>query len=328
MDEILTHRPEGLYCALGDFFIDPIRPVPRALITHAHADHARAGHGAVLASRHTLDIMVIRYGEGFTQSRQVAEGVIQLGDVAVSFHPAGHILGSCQIKLMPKSGPRIVAAGDYARAPNPVCPAFEPQDCEIFITEATFGLPVFRHPDPRSEIDKLLRSMENFPDRPHLIGGYALGKTQRVLALLREAGYDQEIGLHGALQKLCDYHISQGVDLGALVRVDDASGPRLVLAPPSAFATPWVHRFRDPVIGYASGWMGVRARARQRRVELPLVISDHADWPELTQTLRDVAPQEVWITHGTEEGLMRWCELNQMPARPLRLVGLGEEEGE
>lgn len=324
-EEILHPRPEGLYCPLGDFFIDPIRPVERALITHAHADHARAGHGKVLASRQTLEIMAIRYGADFAREVQVAGGEIALGDVSVSFHPAGHVLGSCQIRLCPKSGPRIVVSGDYSRRPNPVCAPFVPLDCEVFITEATFGLPVFRHPDPAVEIAKLLRSMEDFPDRHHLIGGYALGKTQRLIALLRAAGYDAPIGLHGALVRLCDYHSSQGIHLGNLVRVDDPSGPRLAIAPPSAFSTPWVQRFKDPVIGYASGWMGIRARARQRRVELPLVISDHVDWPELTSTLQEIGPQEVWVTHGTEDGVLRWCELNQLPAKPLRLVGYEDE---
>ncbi len=324
-EEILHPRPEGLYCPLGDFFIDPIRPVERALITHAHADHARAGHGKVLASRQTLEIMAIRYGEDFARETQAAEGEIALGDVSASFHPAGHILGSCQIRLLPKLGPRIVVSGDYSRSPNPVCAPFTPLECEVFITEATFGLPVFHHPDPALEIAKLLRSMEEFPERHHLIGGYALGKTQRLIALLRAAGYDAPIGLHGALIRLCQYHISQGIDLGHLVRVDDPSGPRLVIAPPSAFSTPWVQRFKDPVIGYASGWMGIRARARQRRVELPLVISDHVDWPELTGTLQEIAPQEVWVTHGTEDGVLRWCALNQLPAKPLRLVGYEDE---
>lgn len=325
-DQILHPRPQGLYCPLGDFYIDPVRPVERALITHAHADHARAGHGHVLASQQTLDIMAIRYGEDFTAHRQVADGEIEIGDVSVSFHPAGHILGSCQIRLTPKTGPRIVVSGDYTRTPNDICPPFVPVACEIFITEATFGIPVFRHPDPVDEIRKVIASMEEFPDRPHLIGGYALGKSQRLIRLLRQAGYDAPIGMHGALKRLTDYHIGQGVELGELVHVDDASGPRLCLAPPSAFSTPWVHRFRDPVIGYASGWMGVRARARQRRVELPLVISDHCDWPQLIQTIDDVSPEEVWITHGSEAGLLRWCELTQRPARPLRLVGYEEED--
>ena len=324
-DQILQITPEGLYCPPGDFHIDPLRPVPRALVTHAHADHARPGHGAVLASRETLDIMAIRYGENFTAQRQIAEGEIRLGEVTVSFHPAGHILGSCQIRITPRSGPVIVASGDYCRLPNPVCPPFEPLACDVFITEATFGLPVFRHPDPRGEIAKLLKSLEDFPERPHLIGAYPLGKTQRVIALLREAGYDAPIGLHGAMQRLCDYHQARGIELGALTPATEPGGAQIILAPPSAFASPWVHRFSDPVLGYASGWMGVRARARQRRVELPLVLSDHVDWPELTTTLTELSPQEVWVTHGTEVGVMRWCELQGIASRPLRLIGYDEE---
>ena len=324
-DQILQPTAEGLYCPSGDFHIDPLRPVPRALITHAHADHARPGHGAVLASSETLDIMAIRYGAEFTGQRQVAEGEIAIGDVSVSFHPAGHILGSCQIRISPKAGPVIVASGDYCRRPNPVCSAFEPLDCDVFITEATFGLPVFRHPDPAEEIGKLLKSLNDFPERPHLIGAYPLGKTQRVIALLRQAGYDAPIALHGAMQRLCHYHETQGIALGSLVDAAETPTARVILAPPSAFGSPWVHRFPDPVLAYASGWMGVRARARQRRIELPLVISDHVDWPELTTTLTEIRPDEVWVTHGTEEGVMRWCDLQGIAARPLRLIGYEDE---
>lgn len=325
-DQILHPTEAGLYCPSGDFFIDPVRPVPRALITHGHGDHARSGHGAVMATRQTLEIMAIRYGEDFTDTRQVAEGVIRVGDVDVSFHPAGHILGSAQIAVMPQAGPKIVVSGDYCRAPNPVCAPYEPVPCDIFVTEATFGLPVFRHPDPLLEMERLKASMAEFPERHHLIGAYALGKAQRVIALARQAGIDAPIAIHGALQRLCQYHVDQGIDLGELVPATaDKVEAQLVIAPPSAFASAWVQRFRDPVIGFASGWMTVRARARQRGVELPLVISDHVDWPQVTQTIRELAPEEVWITHGTEDGLMRWCELEGIPSRPLRLVGYEDE---
>ncbi|WP_111558032.1 ligase-associated DNA damage response exonuclease [Paracoccus sediminilitoris] len=325
-DQILHPTEAGLYCPPGDFHIDPIRPVPRALITHGHGDHARAGHGAVMATRQTLDIMAIRYGADFTETRQVADGPIRVGDTTVSFHPAGHILGSAQIAVQPDKGPKIVVSGDYCRRPNPVCAPYEPVPCDIFVTEATFGLPVFRHPDPLQEMARLRASMAEFPERQHLIGAYALGKAQRVISLARQAGIDGPIAIHGALQRLCDYHVEQGIDLGELIPATAADVPaQLVIAPPSAFASAWVQRFRDPVIGFASGWMQVRARARQRGVELPLVISDHVDWPQVTQTIRDLAPSEVWITHGNEDGLMRWCELHQIAARPLRLVGYEDE---
>ena len=325
-DQILHPTPAGLYCPPGDFFIDPIRPVPRALITHGHGDHARSGHGAVMATRQTLEIMAIRYGTDFAGQRQAADGPIRVGDTTVSFHPAGHILGSAQIAVQPDRGPKIVVSGDYCRHPNPVSAAYEPVPCDIFVTEATFGLPVFKHPDPAGEMTRLTASMAEFPERHHLIGAYALGKAQRLIMLARAAGIDGPIAIHGALQKLCDYHVDQGIDLGPLVPATAKQvDAQLVIAPPSAFASAWVQRFRDPVIGFASGWMAVRARARQRGVELPLVISDHVDWPQVTQTIAELGPQEVWITHGTEDGLMRWCELQGIPARPLRLVGYEDE---
>ncbi|MDO5528247.1 MAG: ligase-associated DNA damage response exonuclease [Paracoccus sp. (in: a-proteobacteria)] len=329
----LLTRPEGLYCPSGDFFIDPLRPVPRALVTHGHADHARSGHGAVLATAQTLDIMAIRYGEEFTASRQIADGKMQIGGVTVSFHPAGHVLGSAQI-LVEGAGPSVCVSGDFARVPNPSCAPFQLVPCDIFVTEATFALPVFRHPAPEDEIARLLASVAAFPERAHLIGAYALGKAQRVIMLLREAGWDGPIYIHGALQRLCDYHISQGVALGDLRPATIARGTKadfagqIVIGPPSAFAATWAQRFPDPVIAFASGWMSVRARARQRGVELPLIISDHADWPDLTRTITELDPDETWITHGREDALLRWCALEGRAARPLHLVGYEDEEGE
>ncbi|MDO5657904.1 MAG: ligase-associated DNA damage response exonuclease [Paracoccus sp. (in: a-proteobacteria)] len=327
----LLTRPEGLYCPAGDFYIDPLRPVARALITHGHADHARAGHGAVLATAQTLDIMAIRYGEDFTASRQIAgPEPLRIGDATVSFTPAGHVLGSAQITVE-VAGRRITASGDYSRVPNPACAAWEPAPCDIFITEATFGLPVFRHPDPRTEIAKLMASITAFPERAHLIGAYALGKAQRVIMLLRQAGWDAPIYIHGALQKLCDYHSAQGVPLGDLRPATVARGTKadyagqIILGPPSAFAAAWAQRFPDPVIGFASGWMQVRARARQRGVELPLIISDHVDWPDLTRTISELDPSEVWVTHGREDAVIRWCEIEGRPARPLHLAGYEDE---
>jgi putative mRNA 3-end processing factor len=330
--DLLVPRSEGLYCPPGDFYIDPVRPVARALITHGHADHARPGHGAVLATRETLDIMAIRSGPEFAGTTQVASygARIDLGGATVTFHPAGHVLGSAQIAVE-AGGIRIVAAGDYKRATDPTCAAFEPVPADIFITEATFGLPVFRMPPVEDEIAKLLASLARFPERTHVIGAYALGKAQRVIALLRAAGYDAPIHLHGALRRLCDYYVSRGIDLGPLEDATLARGARerfagkLVIAPPSAFGATWIRRFADPVAGFASGWMLVRARARQRGVELPLVVSDHCDWDDRTATLTEIAPSEVWVTHGREEALVRWCTLNGLVARPLNLVGYNDE---
>lgn len=328
---LLQIRSEGLFCPSGGFYIDPTRPVDKALITHGHADHARAGHGAVMATAQTLDIMAIRYGEDFTASRQVASGAQNIGDVTVAFHPAGHVLGSAQIAITHKGSGTAVITGDYSRSPNPACAPFELVPCDILVTEATFALPVFRHPDPAEEIARLLASVAAFPERCHLIGAYALGKAQRVIMLLRLAGWDGPIYIHGSLQRLCDYHISQGIPLGDLRPATIARGQKadfagqIILAPPSAFAATWAQRFPDPVICFASGWMQVRARARQRGVELPLIISDHVDWPDLTRTIIEVNPAETWVTHGREDAIIRWCDMQGRVARPLRLLGYEEE---
>ena len=329
--DLLCPRPEGLYCPPGDFYIDPVRPVARAVITHGHADHARAGHGAVLATAETLEIMAERYGADFTQTRQAgAYGeAVARDDVEVTLVPAGHVLGSAQAVVRWK-GLTMVVSGDYKRRRDPTCPAFEPVPCDVFITEATFGLPVFRHPDDRAEIARLLRSVAQFPERSHLVGAYALGKAQRIIRLLREGGWDRTIHVHGALERLNGLYQRHGIDLGPLAPATSATrqdfAGQIVIAPPSATQDRWSRRFPDPVTAFASGWMQVRARTRQRGVELPLVISDHADWDELTATVAELRPGELWITHGREEALARWCELQGVPARALALVGYEEED--
>ncbi|MFC5991618.1 ligase-associated DNA damage response exonuclease [Limoniibacter endophyticus] len=329
---LLQPRPEGLYCPPGDFFIDPVRPVKRALITHGHSDHARSGHAHVMATRETLDIMRLRYGEDFASQTQEARlgETLAINEVRISFHPAGHVLGSAQIAVE-HGGTRIVASGDYKRSEDPTCLAFETVPCDVFISEATFALPVFRHPPARDEMRKLLDSVAQFPERTHLIGAYALGKAQRVIALIRKLGYDEPIFIHGALIRLCDYYRERGLDLGQLLPAtqDSASksdfAGKIVVGPPSAFADRWARRFPDPVTAFASGWMRVRQRVRQRGVELPLIISDHCDWDELTQTIRETGASELWVTHGREEALLRWSELNGLKARPLHLVGYEDE---
>ncbi|WP_050426363.1 ligase-associated DNA damage response exonuclease [Bradyrhizobium tropiciagri] len=332
--DILMPVPAGLCCKPGGFHIDPVRPVERALITHGHSDHARAGHGAVLATQETLDMMRLRYGENFAGSVQaVAYGEeIRLGDVTVSFHPAGHVLGSAQISVTCKDR-RIVASGDYKDARDPTCAPFELVPCDVFITEATFGLPVFRHGDAAGEVNKLLASAKLFPERAHLVGAYSLGKAQRVIALLREAGYDAPIYLHGAMEKITYYYQERGIALGELRPVRGMKKAELAgtitLAPPSATSDVWTRRFPDPVTAFASGWMRVRARARQGGIELPLVISDHADWDGLTATIAATGAGEIWVTHGQEDALVHWCKSKGLAARPLDLVGYGDEdEGE
>ena len=329
---VLHPTPQGLWCPEGQFYIDPPRPVERAVITHGHADHARWGHEHVLATPETLAIMATRYGADFagsTQSLEYGERV-KVNGVDVSLHPAGHVLGSAQAAIH-QDGITITASGDYKRRRDPTCAGFEPVKSDVFITEATFGLPVFRHPPDTQEIGKLLHSLQQFPERAHLVGAYALGKAQRVMKLLREAGYDETIYVHGALEKLNRLYEAFGVDLGpwqtvAGLKADFAG--KIIIAPPSAIADRWSRRFPDPVAAFASGWMSVRARARQRGVELPIILSDHADWDELTDTLTELSPTEVWITHGRDDALSRWAQINGMTARALHLVGYEDEDDE
>jgi putative mRNA 3-end processing factor len=330
-EDILLPTPSGLCCGRGGFHIDPTRPVERAVITHGHSDHARAGHGSVLATQETLDLMRLRYGDNFAGSVQAVRygESLNIGGVTVTFHPAGHVLGSAQVAVE-RGGARIVASGDYKDVTDPTCAPFELVKCDVFITEATFGLPVFRHGDPDGEIGKLMRSVAVFPERAHLVGAYSLGKAQRVIALIRKAGYGQPIYLHGALERITGYYQSRGVALGELRQARDADKAQLagaiVLCPPSALNELWSRRFPDPVTAFASGWMRVRARARQRGVELPLVISDHADWDGLTATIRATGAAEIWVTHGQEDALVHFAATQGLAARPLALVGYGEED--
>ena len=330
-EDILVPTPAGVCCKRGGFHIDPTRPVERALITHAHSDHARAGHGAVLATQETLDIMRLRYGDNFAGSTQVIGygESINLGGAKVTFHPAGHVLGSAQIAVE-ADGLRVVASGDYKNIPDPTCAPFALVPCDVFITEATFALPVFRHGDPDAEIAKLLHSVTLFPERAHLVGAYSLGKAQRVIALLRKAGYSAPIYLHGAMESITRYYESRGIALGELRLVRGADKASLAgtitICPPSALSDLWTRRFPEPLAAFASGWMRVRARARQQGVSLPLVISDHADWDGLTTTIAATGAREIWVTHGQEDALVHWCTMRGLKARPLDIVGYGDED--
>ena len=331
----LEVRAEGLLVRPGGFFVDPVQAVDVAVISHGHSDHARSGHGTVLATTETLEIMRHRLGEGAGRAqRALAYGeAIRLGAVTVWLAPAGHVLGSAQI-VVEHEGCRVVVSGDYKRRPDPTCRGFEPVRCDLFVTEATFGLPVFRHPDPMQEIRKLLKSVAVFPERSHVVGCYALGKAQRVIALLREAGWHRPIYLHGAIAPMCDLYARHGIQLGELrpatAGTSGEARPELageiVLAPPGAINDRWARRLPDPVVCLASGWMRIKQRARQRGVELPLVLSDHADWVELLQTVGDVEAPEVWVTHGREEALVHALTQKGIRARALALVGY-EEEG-
>jgi putative mRNA 3-end processing factor len=327
----LTVRDAGLYCIPGDFYIDPARPVDRAIVTHGHSDHARPGHARVLATEETLAIMRLRLrdGAGLTQQTLPYGETLRMGEVAVRLEPAGHVLGSAQVAIDHR-GRRAVISGDYKRASDPTCAPFELTPCDLFVTEATFALPVFTHEPAPSEIRKLLASVARNPERAHLVGAYGLGKSQRVIRTLRDEGWDRPIYLHGAVAGCCALYEERGSRLGELRSVagvpKGALKGEIVMAPPSALADRWSRRLPDPVAAFASGWMRVRARARQKGVELPLVISDHADWGELVSTIRETGAEEVWVTHGREEALIHHLAQLDIAARALALIGREDED--
>ena len=323
-------KREGVLCRPGKLHIDPVQPVADAIITHGHADHARSGHGRVFATPETLAIMRARYGDDHARTEHPLKygETVEINGVKVSLHPAGHILGSAQARLE-YDGSSIVFSGDYKRRPDPTCTPFEPVPCNVFVTEATFALPVFRHPPLDSEIAKLLASLRQFPDRCHLIGVYALGKCQRLMMALRAAGYDDTVYLHGAMVRLCELYQDFGLDLGswAVVTPENARtlAGRIVLCPPSALQDRWSRKLPDVLTAAASGWMRIRARAKQKGVELPLVVSDHADWDELVATLSDVGAPEVWVTHGRDDALVHYATHHGFKAQALHLLGYEDD---
>ena len=332
MDWVKIDRA-GLSILPAAAHIDPLAKVQVALITHGHAGHARPGHHQVIATPETLAIMATRYGDDFAEIKPPLRygEKLKLGDVHVGMAPSGHILGSAQI-IVEYQNTRLIAAGDYKRKSDPTCAAFEIVPCDIFITEATFGLPVFRHPDPKAEIERLLKVKSLFPERSILIGAYALGKAQRVIALLRAAGYNAPIYIHGALQNLCNLYQEYGVELGELRPATSTNRGKpsqelegaIIIAPPSAMNTVWARQLSDPLNVFASGWMQVRQRAKQRGVEFPLILSDHADWDDLLATIEAVNPGEVWVTHGREDALIHACQQRGISARALSLIGYDE----
>ncbi len=330
-------RPEGLYCVPAEAFVDPRSAVGRAIVTHGHADHARSGHDTVFATPETLAIMRTRYTDeavaggvplAYREQREIAEGV------TLWLAPAGHILGSAQA-VIEYRGSRIVVSGDYKRHDDPTCAPFEIVPADVFVTEATFALPVFSHPPIAHEMDKLLRSVATLPERCHLVGVYALGKCQRLMRALREAEYEAPIYLHGALEKLTRLYEDLGQDFGDWRLVNDLSPAeredlrgQIVLCPPSALSDRWSRRLPDPLPAMASGWMQIRARARQRRAEIALIVSDHADWNDLIRTAEETGAKDVWITHGRVEALQHALTQRGIRAKALNLIGRDEEDAQ
>jgi putative mRNA 3-end processing factor len=306
---LLEHTPRGLYCAAGDFYIDPWRPVDRAVITHAHADHARPGHAAYLATPHALGVLKTRLGEKSTIAT-LDYGTTQLiGAATVSFHPAGHVLGSAQVRVEHR-GEVWVVSGDYKLDPDPTCVPFEPVKCHTFVTESTFGLPVYRwrtHAELFGEINAWWRANAE-AQRASVIYAYSFGKAQRILASV-----EADIGpifCHGAVEALNRSYRQAGVVLPATIMVSDVDKSfdfrrALVVVPPSARGTPWLARFGDYADAFASGWMAIRGAKKQQNVDRGFVVSDHADWPSLQNAIRASGASRVLVTHGSVPVMVR-----------------------
>ncbi len=313
-EDLVVQRPEGLYCPPGDFHVDPWRPVARAVITHAHADHARRGHGAYLAHEDGAGVLRARLGEISLQTLRWGE-TVDLNGVRLSLQPAGHVLGSAQVRL--EQGGRVwVLSGDYFCSAhderNPTCPPFEPQRCDCFVTESTFGLPVYRwrpQAEVFAEVNAWWRANAE-AGRASLLLGYSFGKAQRLLA-----GVDASIGpiaVHGAVENINEAYRGAGVALPATQRVeamDKAALARaLVVAPPGSQATPWARRLGDFGDAFASGWMQLRGARRRQGVDRGFVLSDHADWPGLQRAIGATGAARVIVTHGYEAVMVRWLQ--------------------
>ncbi|WP_425098624.1 ligase-associated DNA damage response exonuclease [Tropicibacter sp. S64] len=330
-DPLLTFTDRGIYCPRGDFFIDPWRPVPRALITHGHSDHARPGHGSYLATHQSLP--VIRHRLGDISSEGIAYGETRdIGGVSVSFHPAGHIPGSAQVRVEHK-GEVWVVSGDYKTTPDGLCEAFEPVRCQHFITECTFGLPVFKW-RPQEEVAEEINgwwATQAAAGGFALLGAYSLGKAQRLLHML-----DASIGpilTHGAVEATNAILRGQGYDLPDTIHVTPdldvkAHAGALVLAPPSALGSQWARRFRNASTGFASGWMRLRGVRRRRGMDRGFVVSDHADWDGLLSAIRETGAENIYPTHGYTEIFARYLTESGYTARVVPTEFGGEDAGD
>jgi putative mRNA 3-end processing factor len=327
--DLVQLRPEGLYCPAGDFHIDPWQPVPRAVITHGHGDHARTGMGEYHLARPGLPILRWRLGEQRSFVYDYGE-TFTLGRAQVSLHPAGHVLGSAQVRIE-VDGEVWVVSGDYKRQPDPTCAPFEPVPCHTFVTEATFGLPVYRWPDTTEVARDIVLWREECAANGEtaVLFCYALGKAQRLLAELRQVT-DVPALLHGAIAAGVQVYRGCGVDMLATDLVGERSRAggfegRLVLAPPSAAGSPWMRRFRRVQTGFASGWMRLRGNRRRRNYDRGFVVSDHADWPALMRTIRETGAARVIATHGNTDAIVRKLNEEGVRAEAFRTDFGGED---
>ena len=326
---LLQLTPQGLYCPAAAAWIDPWRPVPRALITHGHADHARPGCGEYWATGASEGILRRRLGQTINLVPVDYGTLHRIGDARVSFHSAGHVLGSAQIRLE-AGGESWLVSGDYKRDADPSCAPFEPVQADVFITEATFGLPIYRWSPGAVVARQILDWWQSAPERPSILFCYAFGKAQRVLAELAQLGVAEEILLHGAVEALMEPYREAGVALpptrpvSSLERKVDLAG-RLVIAPPSAHRSVWMKRLKDPQTAFVSGWMAVRGARRRRGYERGFVLSDHADWNGLLTSVRESGARQVYVTHGNSDGLARYLrDVEGIAAEPLDRVFAAE----
>jgi putative mRNA 3-end processing factor len=326
---LISLTARGLYCKQGEFYIDPWRPVDRAVLTHSHSDHAYRGSKSYLVASEGKTLARVRLWDDALIKGQPYGKKLDINGVKLSFHPAGHILGSSQVRVEYK-GEVWVISGDYKLTPDPTCAPFEPIKCNYFITEATFGLPIYRWPAPEQvfgEIDEWWRRNQE-RGKASVIFAYSLGKAQRVLN-----GVDSSIGpifTHGAVERLTAVYRGAGVELpkttyaGSVTDKKQFAGS-LIVAPPSAQATTWLRRFGNISTGFASGWMMVRGARRQRAIDRGFVLSDHADWPELQTAIRATQAETVYVTHGFAPEMVRWLNENGLNAVPLKTQFVGDD---
>jgi putative mRNA 3-end processing factor len=330
---LLRLEERGLYCAAGDFHIDPWQPVERAVITHAHGDHARWGSQSYLCSRESESVLRTRLGANASIQTLDWGEPVTLDGVRISLHPAGHILGSAQVRVEHR-GEVWVASGDYKTDPDPTCTPFELQRCHTFITESTFGLPIYRWRDDTEVFAEIIAWWKANKDagRASVLFGYALGNAQRLLAGLA----DNDVGpvyTHGAVERLNRDYRAAGIRLvnttyaSELPRGHDFTGS-MIVAPPSAAGSTWLRRFGGISTGFASGWMRVRGARRRRALDRGFVLSDHVDWPSLTETVLATGAARVWVTHGTREPLVRWLTEQGIEAKAISAHWKGEEDAD
>lgn len=330
--DLVQVTSSGLYCPAGDFHIDPWKPVDHAVITHAHGDHARSGSGRYYCAQPGLKLLQHRLGTEWQYNAKGYGEEFVLANTNVSLHPAGHILGSSQVRVE-HQGEVWVISGDYKRDPDPTCEQFEVVPCDTFITEATFALPIYRWEETRKTVKRIHEWWQycRANKRTALLFCYALGKAQRVLAELK-AYTDDTVYLHGAVEALTEIYREQGVQMVPSVPVSELGrseslAGELVLAPPSAFRSVWMKRFKSLETGFASGWMRVRAGRRYRGYDRGFVLSDHADWPQLVQTVRETCASRILITHGRSDVLARYLKEDGIHAAALSTRYGDEEEG-